>query len=219
MKRLFAGVAAIACAALVLTGCSSGLSEDGSPLTIEQSEVLGQVRFRLASQGDGVIEVTAGAADAVDHVTARLTLDFDDGLAWGEMLRGPEGIAISEKVAFTPDIYYVDTGAGWQRAAAPTPLLDVVFGLGSDRPENAQLLRQSDARYLGTAEDGSRELHVYRAPSAGTEQARTRLWVDEDGSLRRLDAGDDQTLVIRPVADDPAPRIPILDELFGGTGE
>lgn len=186
------------------------------PLTLEQSEALGQVRFQLASAGDGVIDLTAGAADSADHVSATLTLDFDDGLAWGEVTRGPEGIAVSEQVAFTPDVYLVDDGSGWKQATVPTPLLDVVFALGSDRPENAQLLRQSDARYLGTAEDDGRTLQVFRAPSADGEQARTRLWVDDEGTLRRLDAGDDQTLIIRPVNDEPAARIPILDELDGG---
>jgi len=215
VKCRAAWAGAVLSAVLLLTGCGGGLSADGEALTLDQSEALAQVRFRLAAQGDGVIELTAGDADAVDHVAGTLTLDFDDGVAWGELARGPEGIAVTEQVAFTPDLYLVRTAGGWQRTTAPSPMLRVVFGLGSDRPENAQLLRQSDARYLGTAEDAGRTLQVFRAPSADGAPARTRLWVDDDGALRRLDAGDDRTLVIRPVDEEPAARIPILDELIG----
>lgn len=215
MRRRVASAGAILSALLFLTGCGAGLSADGEPLTLEQSETLAQVRFRLAGQGDGVVEITVGDADAVGHVAATLTLDFDDGVAWGELARGPEGIAVTEQVAFTPEVYLVRTAGGWQRTSAPSPMLRVVFGLGSDRPENAQLLRQSDARYLGAAEDAGRTLQVFRAPSADGAPARTRLWVDDDGALRRLDAGDDHVLVIRPADEEPAARIPIIDDLIG----
>lgn len=215
MIRRIAAAGALLCGLVLLAGCSAGLSDAGEPLTLEQAENLAQTRFRLASQSEGVVELTAGAPDAVDHISASLTLDFDDGVAWGELVRGPQGIAVTEHIAFTPDIYLVDGPEGWQQTAAPTPLLGVVFGLGSDRPENAQLLRQSDARYLGAADDEGRTLQVFRVPGIDGERARTRLWIDEEGALRRLDAGDDRTLVIRPADRDPSPRIPAVDDMLG----
>src|SRR5690606_2753477 len=123
VKCRAAWAGAVLSAVLLLTGCGGGLSADGEALTLDQSEALAQVRFRLAAQGDGVIELTAGDADAVDHVAGTLTLDFDDGVAWGELARGPEGIAVTEQVAFTPDLYLVRTAGGWQRTTAPSPML------------------------------------------------------------------------------------------------
>ncbi len=138
--------------------------------------------------------------------SANVTVDFENLLAWGAVERGPEGIAVTDDIAFSPELYAVDTGSGWQRGQTPSPLLSIVFALADDRPENAQLLRQSDARYLGAADDRGERLHVFRMPSAGDAPARTRMWLDEDGGLRRMDAGDDTVLVVRPTGAEPAPR-------------
>ena len=217
-------LAAVLVGMLSLTGCSTGLSDDGKPLTVEQADTLAQVRFRLAAQGDGVVRVSTGASDAVDHVSAELTVDFDDGIAWGDLKRGPDGIAVTEHVAFSARTYLVEGVAGWQESSPPSPMLTVLFALGADRPENAQLLRQSDARYLGSAVDEGQDLEVFRAPSAdgeraGGARASTRLWVDDRRALRRMDAGDDVALVIRPSDVEPAARIPEVDRMLGASDE
>lgn len=201
--------------AVTITGCAPALSDSGDPLTIDQSETLAQVRFQQAAAGTAVFDISIGESDDLDHLVAHVTVDFGDLVAWGSVERGPEGIAVTEEVAFAPELYVVDTGSGWQQGASPSPLLSVVFALADDRPENAQLLRQSDARYLGTADDGGETLHVFRMPSAGEAPARTRMWLDEEGGLRRMDAGDDTVLVVRPTGADPEPRDPELDAVFG----
>lgn len=200
--------------ATTIAGCAPALSGSGEPLTIDQSETLAQVRFQQAAAGTAVFDITIGEVDDLDHLTASVTVDFESLLAWGSIERGPEGIAVTEEIAFSPELYVVDTGSGWQQGASPSPLLPIVFVLADDRPENAQLLRQSDARYLGTADDGGEALHVFRMPSAGDEPARTRMWLDEDGALRRMDAGDDTVLVVRPADAEPAPRDAELDAIF-----
>lgn len=218
MRRWRAAVLAV-CTALLLSGCSAGLSDSGQPLTIEQADTLAQVRFRLAAGGDAVVALTAGKTDSVDHVSATLTVDFDDGIAWGEVKRGPEGIAVTEHLAFNPKVCLVEKDGVWQQESSPSPIMAVVFGMGADRPENSTLLRQSDARYLGQADDDGVELQVFRSPSVDGQKARTRLWVDEHGALRRLDAGDDDALVIRPTDAKPAARIPAVDQAFGAHGD
>jgi len=218
VKKL--ALAVLAASLLLLTGCQSGLSDTGDPLTVEQSESLAQTRFQLASRGDTVLEISALPADDVSHVELTVTFDPVDHLAWGTMWRGPEGIAVEEAVAFSPETFAVKGESGWQSVpleSGPSTALAVVFALGSDRPENAQLLRQSDARYLGTADLDGEILHVFRAPSADGSGARTRLWVDDEGRLRRLDAGDDEQLVIRVTDTDPQPRPQGLD-VGAGTG-
>lgn len=213
LRRCVAGALAVVLATTI-AGCAPALSDSGEPLTIEQSETLAQVRFQQAAAGVAVLEIAIGADDDLDHLVADVTVDFENLLAWGTVERGPEGIAVTEDIAFSPELYVVDAGSGWQRGASPSPLLSVVFALADDRPENAQLLRQSDARYLGTADDGGDTLHVFRMPSAGDAPARTRMWLDEDGGLRRMDAGDDTVLVVRPTGAEPEPRDAELDAIF-----
>lgn len=218
MKKL--ALAVVAASLLLLTGCQSGLSDTGEPLTVEQSESLAQTRFQLASRGDTVLEISALPADDVSHIELTVTFDPVDHLAWGTMRRGPEGIAVEETVAFSPETFAVEGESGWQSVpldSGPNRALAVVFALGADRPENAQLLRQSDAMHLGAAELDGETLQVFRAPSIDGSGARTRLWLDDDGRLRRLDAGDDEQLVIVVSDAEPQPRPPGLD-VTGGSG-
>lgn len=215
MRRFLALLVAITASALVLTGCRAGLSETGEPLTIEQSEMLAQARFQVASRGEVVLEISALPEDDVSHLDITVTLDPVEHLAWGTMARGPEGIAVSENVVISPELFATDASGDWRTGPfdqGPSPALAVVFSLGADRPENAQLLRQSDARYLGDAELDGETLSVFRLPSAdGSTVASTRMWLDADGRLRRLDAGDDQKLVILVTDAQPQPRPAGLD--------
>lgn len=219
MKRLIAAVAALAASALLLTGCQSGLSETGEPLTIEQSELLAQTRFQVASQGEVVLDISVLPADDIDHLAFDVTLDPTAEAAWGTMSRGPENLAVEETVGFSPQVFAILSGGQWQGmdfSEGPSAALAVIFSLGADRPENAQLLRQSDATYLGTAELDGEQLQVFRLPSVdGAGGATTRMWLDEDGRLRRLDAGDDDKLVVLLTDDEPQPRpagLEIADE-------
>jgi hypothetical protein len=210
VRRVLSALAALAASALLLTGCQSGLSDTGEPLTIEQSELLAQTRFQVASRGEVVLEISALPEDDVSHLDLTVTLDPVEALAWGTMDRGPEGIAVTENVVISPQLFATDSSGSWQTASfdeGPSAALAVIFSLGADRPENAQLLRQSDARYLGDEEVGGETLSVFRLPSVdGVSSARTRMWLDADGRLRRLDAGDDEQLVILLTDAEPQPR-------------
>jgi hypothetical protein len=215
MRRVLAAMLALAASALLLTGCGSGLSETGEALTIEQSEMLAQARFQVASRGEVVLEISALPAEDVAHLDLTVTLDPVEHVAWGTLDRGPEGIAVTENVVFSPELFATDASGDWQTAsfdAAPSPALAVIFSLGADRPENAQLLRQSDARYLGAEEVDGETLSVFRLPSEdGSSTASTRMWLDADGRLRRLDAGDDERLVILLTDAEPQPKPEGLD--------
>ncbi|MBO9627214.1 MAG: hypothetical protein J7484_12670 [Microbacterium sp.] len=210
MRRLLAAVAAVAASVVLLTGCQAGLSDTGEPLTVAQSELLAQTRFQVASRGDVVLDVSLLPDDEVDHVALTVTLDPVDHLAWGTMSRGPAGLAVEEPVVLSPDGVFTQQAGTWQPStadAAVSSAVAVAFALGSDRPENAQLLRQSDARYLGAVDVDGAPQQVFRVPSADGEGAAvTRLWLDADGRLRRLDAGDDDRLVILLTDATPQPR-------------
>lgn len=200
MKRA-AAWSAVILLGLCLVGCAPKLSDDGTPLTIEQSQTLASVRFALYAHGDFTAHVSALPDDDVDHLDAALTVDPAAHRAWGTVARGPADLAEKQRLLLTPDGAATGHGGDWSPAelsSAQLGTLRTVFSLASDRPENAQLLRQGAARYLGTSEAGGDEAEVYRLPSSeGSGAGRTRLWVaTDDDMVVRLDAGDDTTLVV-----------------------
>lgn len=216
MRRVVAALAAAAAVIVVLTGCQSGLSETGEPLTIEQADTLAQTRFQLASRDQVVLDVSALPDDDVSHLELTVTLEPAANLAWGTMERGPADLAVTENVAFSHEFFSTEEGGSWRTVdfdAGPNRGLAVIFALGSDRPENAQLLRQSGTTYLGTTEVDGEELSVFKVPSEDAATTTfTRLWLDEDGALRRLDTGDDEKLVIWVTDQEPQPKPEGLEE-------
>ena len=92
---------------------------------------------------------------------------------------------------------------GWQSGpldASATPLanaLALVAALGADRPENPQLLAQSDALFLRDDEVDGERVEVFAGPSsdeAGAAstplESRSHYWVDPTGVLLRFDAAN-----------------------------
>ncbi|WP_119696680.1 hypothetical protein [Microbacterium halotolerans] len=218
-RRASVLAASLAIAAL-LTGCASGLSEDGEPLDAEQAEALAQTRFQLSTTDEFGAEITVGAADDVDHYVVHATVSHDDGVAWGTLERGPEGLAVSEQIAFGSQTVAIDAGSGWQVSALEGQYaeLAVVFSLVADRPENSELLRQSDARFLGVESSDDVEYEVYRLPSDDGAGATTRMWLNE-GRLGRLDDGGDEFVVaIKEAAGDERPE-GLLEMLGAGADE
>ncbi len=210
MRRTLAAIVAVVATLLTLTGCQQGtLSTTGEPLTVEQADLLAQTRFQVANRGEVVLEISALPDDDVSHLDLTVTLDPSEHLAWGTMERGPKGIAVTETVAFTPQLFATEESGSWRTVefdAGPNRGLAVVFALGIDRPENAQLLRQSAATYLGDVDVDGETQSVFRVPGDDGASGFTRLWLDSDGRLRRLDTGDDETLVILLTDAEPQPK-------------
>ncbi|MGW9114984.1 hypothetical protein [Microbacterium sp. NPDC055683] len=220
MRRLRTARAALLLVpALLLSACGAGLSETGEPLTLEQSEALAQARFQLATESPFVAVVASGAEDDVDRVVAELTVDAEDTLAWGTLERGPEGIEVVEDILLSAEGYATRTSDGWTVqpwTSGGASALAIVFSLTADRPENAQLLRQSDAAYLGEQDS----LAAYRLPAEdGAGSGVTRLWLDDEGRIARLDtaAGGFTVDIDREAV--PEPRPAELDDILGSTGE
>lgn len=68
-------------------------------------------------------------------------------------------------------------------------VLRLLLALSSDRPENAVLLRQSDARWLRQDRLGGTVADVLQGPSAGSGRSELRYWVTPDARLLRVEAG------------------------------
>ena len=208
----------VAVLAATLSACSAGLSEAGEPLTAQQAEELAAARFRVYTAGPFTVSVEFGEPEGVDHATASLTVDPEAHRAWGEVRRGPEGLAIAEEVLATPGALVVQRDGAWRASELSTAAqlaLRAVFTLVSDRPENATLLRQSDAAFLGSvAVDGER-FSGYRLPSSGESgSSRARIWLAADGSLHRLDAGEGSGFAILVTDEAPRPLPSGAEEVF-----
>jgi hypothetical protein len=79
--------------------------------------------------------------------------------------------------------------------------LAIALGLGSDRPDNAELLPQNGAARIGQDTVRGHRVDVMTGPSARAEPGTTgnvRYWIGSDGTMYRVQAG---------VASEPRPVV------------
>ncbi|MEV0675172.1 hypothetical protein AB0I60_01485 [Actinosynnema sp. NPDC050436] len=139
----------------------------------------------------GSVDYRAGLGYAVVRGTGRDT--SSDGLVqWNTttVFVHPLADAPAEPPADPP-------GTGWHRrplqpaGSALDSALAIALGLGSDRPDNAGLLPQNGAAWVGREEVGGRQVDVLSGPAArgrpGTA-GNVRYWVDADGTTHRVRA-------------------------------
>jgi hypothetical protein len=174
------------------------------PLTTEEAERLAVARFLAYQDGSRVFhsEVVAdGTAVSLDG-----RVDYRSGvgiavagsgeesavLTWnGTTLVGwPSSAAAAEIPAQAPPEPGGARPLDPSSSAVDTVLL-LVRGLGADRPENAQLLQQSDAEWLRSDDLDGVRVDVIAGPSdadTGEHGGNTRYWIDERGALLRFEA-------------------------------
>ncbi|PJJ65423.1 hypothetical protein [Compostimonas suwonensis] len=208
-------------------GTPDETAETSAPLTQAQAERLAVARFTNFDDGVRSFTITipsgvAAAPDAggvttgSDGLELRGWIDFATQIGYAAVEQNGASIGL---VQFTPQTIAVretpTDGAplpipadGWQQASLDTTAstltaaLGILLDLGSDRPENPQLLRQSDAAWLRSDTVGSGstavDVDVFAGPSAssddGSSQAptplseRSRYSVGDDGELWRFEA-------------------------------
>jgi len=207
MKRLLA----IAAAALLLAGCASTTPDPSQPraLTTEEAQLLAVARFQNYDSGTREVSITVpgsegldltGWIDFVDHegyatATDPATTSAVGLLAWNLT-------TIAARDGAPPAQTLPAPGDGWQSGALDASssslhnALLVSLNLGSDRPDNPQLLQQTDARWLrADSIDGtpviviagpSTDAVATADPTAGSET--TRFWIDSTGRLLRFES-------------------------------
>jgi hypothetical protein len=217
MSRVrLAGAALVAVCLMVLTACG-GSADDGpsepKQLTQEQAELLATVRFRNYDAGVRAVSVTIpDSASQGAGSGGRLTgwVDFAGHLGYGSVEQGGAALgsvlwngtrmAVAES-APVPASFPIPE-AGWRsdgldvRASALTQTLAILLDLGSDRPENPLLLRQSDAAFVRTDTVDGRPVVVLAGPSPAQAESppastaddskRVRYWIDDDGLVLRV---------------------------------
>lgn len=188
---------------LVLTACSSN---DPRPLSIPEAERLALVRF--SNYTTGVSAFTASVPSPGGKLVLDGRVDFVNHLGYAGMRTDGRDDAFSTgllqwnlgRMAFA-----TASSADWQvrdlqeRGSELDGALRLLVNLGSDRPENAQLLLQSSARWLRSDRIGDTAVDVFEGPKQkDAAEARLRYWLDADGKLRRLEArlGNQEELAV-----------------------
>lgn len=204
-------VAALASIPLLLAACTP--TPETHSLTDAESERLAVARFRNFDAGVRSIDVQLPESSA-GTITLTGWFDWANGAGyaaasnedgslglvwWSESTIATREQPVDEPILPIP----VD---GW--ASGPldpanssfTNILSVIVALGSDRPENPLLLRQSDAAWLRTDTIGDLAVDVFAGPSgstgddsagesgqAGDPQTAPRYWLDDTGLMHRVE--------------------------------
>lgn len=199
--------------ALAMTACSS--TPDPRPLSIPEAERLALVRFSNYTTGISAFAasvpspggrlVLEGRVDFVNHLgyAGMRTDGRDDESSKGlvQWNLGRMAFAMSPSTKPVDPVPVID----WQvrelreRGSELDGALRLLVNLGSDRPENSQLLLQSSARWLRPDRIGDTAVDVFEGPKQkDAAQARLRYWLDSDGKLRRLEArlGNQEELAV-----------------------
>lgn len=184
---------------VVLAACTPG----PHALTEAEAERLALVRFTnytagLASFTAHIPEPSGGALlldgriDFVDHLgyaTLR-TEGRSDPASAGQLQWNLVRIAFNS----APDLADPPPAMGWkvrelqQTGSELDGALRLLLNLANDRPDNAQLLRQSTAHWLRTDSVDGKQVDVFEGQGATGEESRLRYWVDADNGLRRVEA-------------------------------
>lgn len=208
MRAVLAALVIAATVAGTLAGCSAApAGETATALTTTQAERLAVTRFRNFDAGVRSVTLEIPGTEAGD---LRVTgwFDYEKGVGYGSVTAAaaPAGLVWWNATTIATRSIAIDTAPfplpadDWQSGTldpSSTSLanaLALVASLGSDRPENPQLLAQSDAAYLRSDTVGPTVVDVFLGPSAADSStaapaaARARYWITDTGALERFES-------------------------------
>ncbi|WP_159621115.1 hypothetical protein [Ruania rhizosphaerae] len=203
-------MASVLLSVAVVTGCSDGdpspsQEEAPRPLTSEELDRLAVSRFVLYQTETVEVQATVSGQQPV---TFNGWVDVADGLGYGVVVTPNGGQGGAFLTAWTDqEVSAQDTSgtsaplpppeSGWQTmpldpdtstlAAAQVLLVS----LAADRPENSQLLAQNGAQWLGAGTVDGVVVDIMSGPvepGASGGSSSFRYWIDDDGSLLRVEA-------------------------------
>ncbi|WP_235926004.1 hypothetical protein [Actinokineospora pegani] len=205
------GLAAAVVAAVAVALCTAwDDSGSASPraLTAEETQRLAIARFRNFEAGGRAVTITvpdtAGGLVITGSVDYRNRLGYGVVRGTGRNTSGDGLIEWTDTTVFVHPMEEVPTRApdapptaGWHHRPLQTmgstldTTLSIVLGLGSDRPDNAQLLPQNGAAWLGRDQVNGQPVDVLRGPDAHGRvgaPGSVRYWLGQDGTMHRVRA-------------------------------
>ncbi|MFJ7779430.1 hypothetical protein [Streptomyces yangpuensis] len=213
MTTLRTALAAALLCVLGLGGCASGTTTDdratlARPLTAAEADRAALARFTTYRRGTGNVTMTIPYRGTTVTLTGRV--DWRRHLGYAEVSSGGT-LTARELIQWNRHTVVTlprwsgglpehPPARGWQphritpHASALDAALLLLMGLGSDRPDNAQLLARSSARWIKDDHIGTTPVTVFAgpgspgAPSGPDKPGNTRYWIDGEGNLLRFDA-------------------------------
>jgi hypothetical protein len=202
MKKKIAATVTLTAAVIAAALYFTSTPDQSTAMTASQADQLALARFNDYQNGVTAINATIplsgqdfrliGRVDWRSHLgyatlAAPQPTDGTELLQWsaaGIAVRGNWTAPLP--AAPPPDGW---TLRPWQPGADLDTALQLVLDLGSDRPENAQLLQRSGATVLRHDTLDGTAATIFTGPSdAATATAHTRYWIAADGTLRRFEA-------------------------------
>lgn len=193
---------------LAVVGCGGGTGDKVAagprPLSTAEAERFAVARFKSYDVGMRTVDGTV--IDQAGTVFLRGWIDTVDHLGYG--LATPRGATSSSPflLSWGPEVVNVQPFAGstpppmapvdgWQHMAldpADSVLAAaqvLLVSLSVPQPENPLLLMQSGAQWLRDDVIGDVPVEVISGPLAeGSSEAKLRYWLDDTGTLLRLEA-------------------------------
>jgi hypothetical protein len=196
-------VVLVAFAVMLVAACGS--APEPRPLSEQEAELLAVIRF--TNYSDRVVAFRGQVPSSAGTLVLDGRVDFARSLGYASLrTAGETGYGSTGVLQWSRAALAFLAGAGpaadpppdgrWQLRRVQGGELDtalaLLLGLGNDRPDNAQLLRQSDARRLRSDTVDGTPVDVFEGPGGsgrgGADEPRLRYWVDSSARLRRVEA-------------------------------
>ncbi|WP_228554777.1 hypothetical protein [Catenulispora pinisilvae] len=212
-RWLIAGgcVVAVAAAGVIVVAASgSGSSTKARVLTSEEANRLAITRFRNYETGGRAVTITVPGTAGDLVITG--SVDYRAKLGYGVVHGTGRDTSSDGLIEWTATSVLVDPmpsvpatapaappNTGWysrqlqQTGSSLDSSLAIALNLGSDRPDNAQLLPQNGAMWVGQDNVAGHQVTVMTGPTAqsGSGSGLTgtvRYWVGQDGTMYRVQA-------------------------------
>jgi len=205
-------VVAIAAVGVVVAATSgSGNSGGGRALSSDEADRLAITRFRNYEAGGRAVTITVPGTAGDLVVTG--SIDYRSKLGYGVVRGTGRDTSSDGLIEWTATSVLVDPVANAPAAAPTTPpttgwysrplqqtgsALDssllIALNLGSDRPDNAQLLPQNGATWVGHDQVAGRRVDIMTGPAAqgaagaAATAGTVRYWIGADGTMYRVQA-------------------------------
>ncbi len=202
------GAVAVAVATFLV---ASGDSDPTGPreLTPDQANRLAVARFRNYQAGGRAVTINVPGTAGGLVITG--SIDYRGHVGYGVLHgtgRDASGDGLIEWTATTVFVHPMANapakapaqppGSGWysrplqKYGSSLDSSLAIALKLGSDRPDNAQLLPQNGAAWVGQERLDGRQVDIMTGPSAGATSGTAgavRYWIGSDGTMYRVRVG------------------------------
>ncbi|MBL1116298.1 hypothetical protein JK364_28455 [Streptomyces sp. 110] len=193
---------------------SSGSDPTGPrELTSDQAGRLAATRFLNYQAGGRAVTINVPGTDGGLTITG--SLDYRGKIGYGAVRGTGRDTSSDGLIQWTATTVFVHPmantpakaparppGSGWYRrplqrqGSSLDSSLAIALKLGSDRPDNAELLPQNGAAWVGQDRLDGHRVDIMTGPSAGPSARATsgpagdvRYWIGSDGTMYRVRAG------------------------------